>query len=313
MTIELVRPMLAAPTKASDHAALTWPMLASAKIDGIRALCVRNKETGKPELVSRTLKPIPNLDTQARFAHEEYIGLDGELVVGEPTDKNLMQQTTSGVMSVDGSPNAKWYVFDKWDMDDKYAYRARIAKEIIDTAFPPGFGTEATQPLIWVSHYPINSLVEMNELEAKFVEKGFEGMMLRHPYGEYKQGRSTLRQQWLVKIKRFEDAECVILGYVEQMTNNNEATTDERGYTKRSTHQAGKEGAGILGALQVRDIITGVEFDVGTGFTREQRINLWEGRQYLIGKVITYKHFAIGVKDKPRFPTFKSFRATGDM
>lgn len=309
--MELTRPMLAAPTKKTDWPNFQFPTLASAKIDGIRALCRLNPETGKPELVSRTLKLIPNRATQERFARLEYVGLDGELVVGLPTDKNLMQQTTSGVMSEDGDPDAKWYIFDKWDMEGPYYRRASVAKELIDTAFPPGF--EKTQPVIWVSHYPLVNLTHLEETEAKFVAAGFEGMMLRHPDGLYKQGRSTLKQQWLLKIKRFEDSEAVVIHCIEQLTNNNEATTDERGYTKRSTHAAGKEAAGVLGSLTVRDLKSGIIFDVGTGFTAEQRRNLWEGRQYLTGKIITYKHFAVGVVDKPRFPTFKSFRDRSDI
>lgn len=306
--MELVRPMLAAPTKPKDIQTLRLPLLASAKIDGIRCLCRRNPGTGAPELVSRTLKLIPNKATQARFAREEYIGLDGELVVGEPNDKNLMQQTTSGVMRADGDPDAKWYVFDKWDEVGPYYNRAFKAKYIIDRAYPPDTTNVSTQPIIWVSHYPLGTLADLWDLEDKFVKKGFEGMMLRAPEGPYKQNRSTLREGYLLKVKRFEDAEAVVIGVKEQLANNNEATTDERGFTKRSTHQAGKDAAGILGALLVRDLKTGVEFDVGTGFTLEQRVNLWEGRKYLVGKTICYKHFPIGVKDKPRFPTFKSFR-----
>lgn len=307
--MELIRPMLASPTKPKDLQTLRFPLLASAKIDGIRALCRRNPETGKPELVSRTLKLIPNKATQERFAREEYVGLDGELVVGLPTDKNLMQQTTSGVMSEDGDPNAQWYVFDKWDvLNDEdydlgfapYFIRAKIAKH-----------HAVGEGVWWVGHPVIHNLNELYALEESWVNEGYEGMMLRDPNGPYKMNRSTLREGYLLKVKRFEDDEAEVIGYKEQETNNNEATMDERGFTKRSTHQAGKVAAGILGALLVRGISgrwNGVEFEVGTGLTREQRINLWEGRKYLNGKVITYKHFPIGVKDKPRFPTFKSFR-----
>ena len=107
--MELKRPLLAAKTTDEDLRRLTWPMLASPKIDGIRALVVGGK------LVSRTLKPIPNKYTQALFGRPELEGLDGELVVGQPWDRNLMQQTTSGVMSHGGEPPVWYHVFDKWD------------------------------------------------------------------------------------------------------------------------------------------------------------------------------------------------------
>ena len=304
--IELVRPMLAAPTKAKDLQALRFPLLASTKIDGLRALCRRNPETGKPEIVSRTLKLIPNDYVQHMFAVEELVGLDGELVVGLPTDKNLMQQTTSGCMSKEGCPDVRWYVFDKWDEDTPYVHRAVSAKEAV-------YSTDAPNDVVWVSHHPVYNLKELEELEDKWVKEGYEGMMLRSPNGPYKQNRSTLKEGYLLKVKRFADDEAEVLGFEEQQRNDNEATTDERGYTKRSTHAAGKVAAGILGALLVRDCKTGIEFSIGTGFTLEQRKNLWEGRKYLVGKIVTYKHFAIGVVDKPRFPTFKAFRDKRDM
>src|SRR5690606_1152285 len=117
--------------------------------------------------------------------------------------------------------------------------------------------------------------------------------------GPYKQGRSTFKEGHLLKIKRFEDGEAEVVGVEEQMHNTNEATLDERGYTKRSTHKDGKVGAGVLGSLLVRDTKTGEEFGIGTGFTMEQRNNLWEGRQYLIGKIVHYRHFPVGRKDAP--------------
>lgn len=297
----LTRPMLAAPTKAADLENLQYPLMASPKIDGIRAVNINGR------LVSRTLKDIPNKFTQREFGRPEYHGLDGELAVGKPYDKNLMQQTSSGVMSVEGAPVVQWWVFDRWELSGPF--RERFAS--ID---PLTLDEELIAPQIHrVPHVDIFNYGDLQKFEEWCLNKGFEGVMLRDPNGPYKQGRSTLKQGYLLKVKRFEDGEAEVLGFVEQMTNNNEATTDERGYTKRSTHQANKAYAGVLGALQVRDIRTGVEFDIGTGFTAEQRANLWEGRRYLTGKLVKYKHFAIGVKDKPRFPTFIGFRDRRDM
>lgn len=302
---QLIRPMLASPTKPGDLYHLSYPTLASPKIDGMRALCRVNPDTGQPELVSRTLKPIANAHTQNMFARWEYVGLDGELVVGEPTDKNLMQQTSSGVNSRDGIPNVKWYVFDKWDMSETYARRASVAKGICKV-----FGNYG---LVWVTHVALRGPCELAALEEKWVNEGYEGMMLRDPTGPYKQNRSTLREGYLLKVKRFEDGEAEVIGVEELQTNNNELEVDERGYAKRSTHQAGKVGAATLGALLVRDCKTQTEFAIGTGFTAEQRKNLWDGRHYVVGQIAKYRHFAIGVVDKPRFPVFVGFRNRADM
>lgn len=293
----LTRPMLAVAIK--DLTTLKYPVLASYKIDGIRAMLVNGK------LVSRTMTAIPNLYTQRMFQQDCFEGLDGELVVGNPYDKNLMQQTMSGVMSYDGEPEVKWFVFDKWDAEGSYAIRAIDAKDKVQSA-----GLECVQ---WIPQVAIYDLDALKAFEQKAVELGYEGIMLRDPASPYKQGRSTLKQGWLLKVKRFNDSEAEVIGVKEQMRNDNEATTDQRGYTKRSTHQDNKTAAGVLGALTVRDIVTGQEFDVGTGFTYEQRKNLWDGRRYLIGKLVKYKHFVVGVVDKPRFPTFIGFRDRRDL
>lgn len=306
--MELKRPMLAAPTKPEELRAVKWPMLASVKLDGIRALCRRNPDTGAPELVSRRLIAIPNLHCQYLFAREEYVGFDGELMVGEWNDKQVYNRTNSAVMTVDGEPDVRWAVFDMLS-DEPYYARARKAKDRI------GMLREATEDcrVAWLPQVVVHGFHEMEGCEQKALNEGYEGLMLRHPKGPYKQNRSTVKQAYLLKVKRFADGEAEILSCQEQMQNNNEATKDERGYTKRSSHAENKSETGMLGAVTVRDLQTGVEFDCGTGFTHEQRRNLWEGRKYLIGKVIKYRHFPIGVKDKPRFPTFVGFRDKRDM
>lgn len=294
---DLKKVMLA--VRAKELESLRYPLLGSVKLDGIRATVKDGV------LLSRTMTPIPNADTQLRFAIPEFEGLDGELIVGPPNDQNCMQTTMSGVMTRDGEPNASWYIFDKWNVERPYVQRARVAKELI-TVFN-------FEPLKWLSQERIDSPDMLREYEEWAVSEGYEGVILRAPDGPYKQNRSTVKEGYMLKIKRFEDSEAEVLGCYELQHNDNEATIDVRGHTKRSTHKAGKVDAGVLGGFNVRDIYTGVEFDLGTGFTAEQRKNLWEGRRYLTGKLVKYKHFPIGVVDKPRHPIYLGFRDRRDV
>lgn len=292
------RPMLAAKATDSELQALFkrgHSFLLSPKIDGIRALVVNG------QLVSRTMKPIRNAHTQSLFGRPELEGLDGELVVGNPWDKNLMQQTSSGVMSYDGKPNVTFYVFDRWNINEPFHSRRPI-----DTI------TERTQAL---NHYEISSYDELVEYETKYLSMGYEGVMLRHPGGPYKQNRSTLKEAYLVKVKRFHDAEAVVLGWEPLMRNLNEQERDERGYAKRSHVSANKEADELVGSLIVRCLESGQEFSIGSGFTEAQRAQLWEARNRdLVGRVLKYKSFKVtGVKDKPRHPIFLGFRDKEDM
>jgi DNA ligase-1 len=299
----ITRPMLAAKATDEELQALFkrgHSFLLSPKIDGIRALVVNGT------LVSRTMKPIRNTYTQSLFGRPELEGLDGELVVGNPWDKNLMQQTSSGVMSYDGRPDVRFCVFDRWN--SLSLFESRLSSVIQYTGI-------LQLPVIGWNHYEVASYEEMLHYEEALLKQGYEGVMLRRLDGPYKQNRSTLREAYLVKVKRFEDSEAVITGYEPLYRNLNQLETDERGYAKRSHASDGKVADELLGKVYVRDLSTGVSFSVGSGFTESQREALWKVRDsHLVGRIIKYKSFKnAGVKDAPRHPIFLGFRDPEDM
>jgi DNA ligase-1 len=289
-----LRPMLA----AKDASKIQFPVYASPKIDGVRALIVDGR------VYSRSLKLIPNAHVQQTFGRPELNGFDGELVVGSACASNCMQATTSGVMRRDGTPDVSFHAFDLWDMPaEPYHTRLLALRRLAE-------GTGGVRVL---EQPTILSQDELDSYEALCLRLGYEGIMVRDPKGKYKFGRSTAKGGELVKVKRFTDDEAVVIGYEERMHNDNAATTDELGHTKRSTHQENLRAAGDLGALVCRTP-TGVTFSVGTGFTAEQRQDLWASRQSLIGKLAKYRHFAVtGVLEAPRFPVFVGFRHAEDL
>lgn len=288
-----MKPMLAHTVE--DMSKIVFPVLASPKLDGIRCLMMEGAA------YSRNLKLIPNQFIQRKL-HGLH-GLDGELIVGHPRGEGVFNRSTSGVMSRDGEPEFRLYVFDMFDgyyVDNAFENRLNAAKR------------EAEKAGVYVTHVPhkkIKSLEELSDYEAKQLLAGFEGVMIRDPRGPYKHGRSTMREGWLGKVKRFLDAEATVIGFVEQMHNGNELQKDELGRAKRTSHKANKTGKDMLGALVVRDKMTGVEFEVGTGFDDKLRKDIWQDCPKYLGKVITYKYQPAGVKDKPRFPVFKGFRS----
>lgn len=291
-----LRPMLAIAADTEYLQKLRYPVLASPKIDGVRAMVVNG------QLVSRSLKPIPNKHVQATFSHRAFEGYDGELVVGSPVDKNCMQHTTSGVMSHEGKPAVTFWVFDRWDLQQlPYFERLERIRGIPELA------------AYRLDHTIIHSYEHLMEYESLQTGSGYEGVMLRGFNNKYKFGRSTLREGGLIKVKRFFDSEAEILGYEPLYRNENAATVNELGLTERSTHQANKVADDLLGSVTVRDIHTGVVFDIGSGFDMVQRRQLWEQRTTLRGKVIKYKSFLVGVLEKPRFPIFLGFRSSLDM
>ena len=290
------KPMLASPL---DLTKTSFPLYASPKLDGIRATVVDGK------LVSRSLKDIPNHFIRNMLSQERLSGLDGELIVGDLTAKDVFAQSTSGVMRHEGEPSFMFYVFD--DYKNYCSWEARY-KELI-------LRTHDVHPRIQLlKQIIVKSTGELDVFEAGCIAQGYEGVITRRPDGPYKFGRSSKNEGYLSKVKRFEDSEALVLGIEEEMFNGNEATTNELGRTKRSSAQAGKSGKNTMGSLVVRDLSTDVVFNIGTGFTAAQRAGWWDGRQDHIGKtVVKYKYFPIGVKDAPRHPVFLGVRTAGDM
>jgi DNA ligase-1 len=98
----------------------------------------------------------------------------------------------------------------------------------------------------------------------------------------------------------------------ELLHNHNTLTKNALGHAERSSHKANLVAGGCLGALIVKDLVTGVVFNIGSGFTQAQREDLWMVRDELLNTVVKYKYFPTGVKDKPRFPTYIGPRAKAD-
>lgn len=296
MSSKVFRPMLSATVE--DTALLSYPLLASVKIDGVRCI-IRDGVA-----MSRSMKPIPNASVQAwAYTHAKPLAdLDGELVVGAVNDPNVMQHTTSGVMSRSGDPDFTFFVFDHVH-EGTYSYRMH---GIADRA------SDAPRCIV-LPQSMVSNETELLEFEAWALASGYEGVMLRGVMAPYKQGRSTMREHGLMKLKRFVDSEAQIVEVIELERNANELTQDELGYAKRSTAQDGRVPAGTMGALSVIDIHTHVPFSIGTGFDAETRNYFWSNRNNVVGRVVKYKSFPVGVKEAPRFPVYLGFRHPDDM
>lgn len=297
-----MKPMLAVEPKKP----LKFPLYASPKLDGVRALMREGV------VLSRTLKPIPNRFVQGILGPMSLHGFDGELIVGSAVKPNCMQTTMSGVMSRDGSPDFTYYVFDRWDRVGKNdTFRSRL-DELLHT-FEHDLLTSKHNRVHLLTQYLVETEEDLHRYEQRVLDMGYEGVILRNPNGLYKYGRSTEREAYLLKLKRFVDSEAEVLDFEELLHNGNQATIDECGYTQRSSHKDGKVPMNTLGALVVRDVKTGIRFNIGTGYTAAQRKSIWQARETLRGKLVTYKHFEVGVKEAPRFPVFKSFRDEIDI
>lgn len=302
------KPMLAAQKSCHEWPEdLRLPVLASPKVDGIRCIILNGKA------VTRSLKPIPN-----RFIREELEkaapwmdGLDGELVAGEVTDPDVYRNTSSVVMSKEKEPDlqVRFVVFDSILKPElPFHERLEIARDTVSGPDRVDIGISVQM----VPHRLLHSWDEVTALEELYLEEGLEGVILRCPYSPYKYGRSTVKEQGMVKLKRFIDDEAVIIGFEQLMRNNNSAYTNELGGTARSTSRDGLVPGGTLGAFIVKSAQG--TFNIGTfkGLTASDKQEIWNNREEYYGKIVKFSHFPIGVKDVPRHPKFIGFRDPSD-
>lgn len=296
------RPNLAATLTKPEL--IKFPVWASPKIDGIRCTVFGGVA------YSRSLKPIPNLYVQEWAAgnYKMLEGLDGELVVGSATYANCMQNSMA-VMRRAGEPDFTFFVFDYVDRFNQ-GFDVRYLN--LQDDFGPDYPIPGRVSLLLQS---LSANIEsLDKLEAEYLEHGYEGMMIRSPDAPYKFGRSTEREGGLVKVKRFTDAEAEVIGFEEEMHNGNESRRDNLGRAERSSVSSGLIGKQTLGALRCRTP-EGIEFNIGTGFTAEQRAEYWQTvkASELLGAVVKYKYFCHGIKESPRHPVFLGFRHKDDM
>lgn len=288
----------------ADLSRLVFPYMVTPKLDGHRCLIKDGVA------LTSALKPFPNQYIQGYFSSRKWDGLDGELIVGPATDPDVFRRTSSGVRKASGEPDFTFHVFDIWNaaVFDTPPTAAERYSRLFAMRERGDFRHTRIEV---VKRILVTDEVELLGVEQRYLEQGYEGVMLRHPHSPYKFGRASVTENYLLKLKRFADAEAEIIGVVEQQHNTNEATTNNLGRTQRSSAKAGKVGKGTLGALKARVLngkFAGVEFEVGTGFDDALRRKLWFCREHVNGLVFTFKYQDVGGYDKPRIPVFKAFR-----
>jgi len=275
---------------------LRFPVLATPKLDGIRCLKIGGRA------LTRSFKPISNRFTREWIEANLPNGVDGELLVPGVS----FSETAGHIGRHEGEPDFRFHVFDYVSEGVDVPYACRMQ----ELARLPKF--ERVQKVL---PEEMRTLDQLAAYEERCIAEGYEGVMVRTPDSPYKCGRSTEREGWLLKIKRFEDAEAVVLDTYEGLTNNNPAERDAFGRTKRSSSMENKIGRGELGGFIVRHAETGVEFRLGYNHVLGgiDRVVLWEQRHTLPGKLVKFMHQPSGAKEAPRFPKFIGFREAWDL
>ncbi|KAH9515757.1 hypothetical protein Btru_011912 [Bulinus truncatus] len=191
------------------------------------------------------------------------IHLDGELFGG----RGQFQSTVSIVKTAESPKwkDIKYHVFDSPHMgEETFEKRMQTIKEYFEDIQP--------QYAVFVEQIKCKSKDHLEEKLTRILNLGGEGLMIRQPKSVYE----SCRSKTLLKIKKFYDAEAVVIGH-EQGKGSNQYR---------------------CGALRCR-MACGKEFSVGSGLTNKDRNNPPK-----IGSIITYKFQELSKGGSPRFPTF---------
>ena len=291
MSVKIQKPLLAGkfdPEKAQ------FPYAGTPKIDGIRFLMVEG------QAVTRSFKPIRNEHLQELLSSNLPDGIDGELTAGSTF------QDCGSIMRIKGEPQVKVWIFDYLNPDIELKPYMERMDELRNFE---SFNLSSFEIL-----YPImvSNQQQVDELMIQNLKDGYEGLMLRDPNGVYKFGRSTVKENILLKVKDFIDDEAEIISFREKMINTNEATKDNFGRIKRSSENEGLIAAGTLGGFILRTS-DGVEFSCGSGLNDSLRQEIWDNKNKYLGKLVKYKYMTTGIKSLPRHPVFIGFRDESDL
>ena len=200
-------PMLAHPFTKRKHN-IDYPAIVQRKFDGVRCLARLNSD-GTVTLLSRKGKEYPHLnhikaDVAANNSNTNLV-LDGELY----SDTLTFQELVGLVKRVTLKPGndeqmleVSLRVYDCVELNNEADFTDRY--QTITNL------TEGAEYLSLVENVRVSTESEIHAAQARFVEEGYEGAMVRNLTGAYAIGKRSANLQ---KVKTFLDGEYPIVGF----------------------------------------------------------------------------------------------------
>tara|TARA_B100000029_G_scaffold387986_1_gene384042 strand:- start:14501 stop:15619 length:1119 start_codon:yes stop_codon:yes gene_type:complete len=265
-------PMLAHPFTKRKHN-ITYPAVVQRKFDGVRCLA-RINDDGTVTLLSRKGKEFPHLGHIRRevlsFNKNPNVVLDGELYSDTLTFQELVGLVRRVTLKEGNDKQmleVSLRVYDCIDLEEEQDFSKRH-----DTVADI---TNGAKYLSLVENVSVKDEKEIHAAQARFVEEGYEGAMVRNLTGAYAIGK---RSADLQKVKTFLDGEYEIVGFTQ-------GTGDETGC--------------VIWVCKTND---GDQFSVRPRGTRESRQELFQNGNAYAGKMLTVRYQELTDEGIPRFP-----------
>jgi ATP-dependent DNA ligase len=265
-------PMLAHSFTKRKHN-INYPAIVQRKFDGVRCLARLNSD-GTVTLMSRKGKEFAHLnhiktDVAANNSNTNLV-IDGELY----SDSLTFQELVGLVKRVTLKPGndeqmleVSLRVYDCVELNNEADFTSRY--ETITEV------TTGAEYLSLVENVRVSTESEIHAAQARFVEEGYEGAMVRNLTGAYAIGKRSANLQ---KVKTFLDGEYPIIGY---------------------TDGTGGETGCVIWECQTPD---GQTFRVRPRGTQEDRKVLFQNGSDYIGQQLTVRYQELTDDGVPRFP-----------
>lgn len=194
---------------------------ASRKIDGLRCSLyydgkeIKSASRGGEHYDYALTHLTKNPKLISFFKNNPDIILDGELYKHGKT----LQQISGAARLKKNAYDCEWlefYLFDVMVDDIPFTKRLEILNNIaeeLNLAYDPyQHWEEDDLQMQIVPHELVNGIHSIKELHNKYVEEGWEGLILRNPSKEYGYGK---RNSDMIKMKVYSDNEFEVIGYKE--------------------------------------------------------------------------------------------------
>jgi DNA ligase 1 len=276
------------------------PCIATPKIDGVRAT-VRQMDDGI-FVLSRNGKKIPNQSIQYFLARPEYLNFDGEIVAGEATGNEVFKRSQSFCNTIDPDLSIKFtfFVFDLYGRKDSIMQ------------IPNDHRSPLVQPIptTWCDDYAV-----LKKYHDYALSRGYEGIVTRtvEP-AAYKEGRSTLKEQLMIRVKPHCSGTATIIDVEEAFQNTEIKISETTGLQSRGLKKENLIGKNTLGAFVVYDKELDKTFKIGSmRLTSQEKLNLWARKEHLHGLLVEYNYKELTHLGTPREPVFVAFRAENTL
>jgi DNA ligase-1 len=258
----------------------TSTVLIQPKLDGerCRAIYVGNGNVVLLSSEQHVITSLPHINAElidwlTPLYGSSRVELDGELYIHGASFESIHSRVSRKVNIHPQMEEVHYYLFDIVSAEKQIDRLVRLAVNYKE------YAGDYIHRVDTVMAIDTDMIVKKME---EYINEGYEGVIVRHPYAPYLRRRST----GIMKFKPRKEDMYKIVGYTEEVSIHGDPK--------------GRLGAFICVGND------GTKFNVGTGFTELERVALWQIKDQIVKDQAwcMVKYQAMTSRKVPRFPVY---------